>query len=83
MSWNYWVMKHVTKNEMYEKHPTIFEPTYTWHAIHEVYYLGETEDDCSYTKEPMTLVADTPEDLAEMFEMMKAAFSKPVLYYGD
>lgn len=70
MSWNYRIIRHTNTNEVGG------EPY--WFAIHEVFYDGGKEN--GWTKEPVTFVGDTAEEVVRSLEMaLNDARKHPVL----
>ena len=81
MTWNYRVMKHEGPDK------DTGEGEY-WFAIHEVYYesagvneMTVSSADVGYTTEPISLSAESVDDLRVTLQRMLAALDKPVLDY--
>ena len=70
MTWNYRVLKHVTKGG-------------SWYQIHEVYYNKDDGSISSCSEDAPAPFGETVEELQEVVELMKAAFNKPIIPYED
>lgn len=66
MSWNYRIMKHEVREQVY-------------YAIHEVYY--DTDGKLGYTAAPIDLTGDNLAELESSYKMIGEAFNKPILNY--
>lgn len=83
MSWNFRVMRHTELDKESGRKSQ-------WLAIHEVYYeglevndLAVTSDEVGYTDRPVTMTAESVEELRFMLERMLGALQKPILEYKD
>lgn len=81
MSWNFRVMRHT---EVDKESGQVSQ----WLAVHEVYYEGRevddlrvTSDEVGYTERPVTVTAESAEELRFMLERMLGALEKPILEY--
>jgi hypothetical protein len=61
----------------YWNYRVIFDPGSTSYSIHEVYY--ENDKPCSWSENGICPFGESLEELSEDFEMMKKAFSEPIL----
>lgn len=67
MSWNYRVVKHIDKGEM-------------WYAIHEAYY-NKAGDIYAISTDEMSPHGETIKELKSDFRMMQKALNAPILDY--
>lgn len=81
MSWNFRVMRHV---EVDKSTGAVSE----WLGIHEVHYKGlevndltVSSDEIGYTVQPVTMTAESVEELRFMLTRMLGAIEKPILEY--
>ena len=65
--WNHRVVRHRAGTEL------------EYLAIHEAYYGIDSEDDVSWTKNPVSVTGETVEGLRETLERMLRALDTPVL----
>lgn len=72
MSWNFRIIETEGKHD---------DNPWTSVGIHEVYYEDGVPRSC--TKDPVKVVGEDIDDLKETFEMMRAAFDKPILKMKD
>lgn len=67
--WDFRIMKHI------EKTPELI----IWYGIHEVFHYMDGQ--LTYTKNPINLAADSPDELKLMHATMLQAFEKDILDY--
>lgn len=70
--WNHRVMRRV--------YPKSVDPKQPYYGIYEVYYDAEGRPD-GWTSEPVDVVGDTVEEVAETLRLMLKAVEQPVLDY--
>lgn len=83
MSWNFRVMQHTQVDKESGR-------VSQWLAIHEVYYEGlevndleVTSSEVGYTENPVTMTAESVEELRFMLKRMLGALEKPILEYKE
>lgn len=83
MTWNYRVMRHEYQGGLTGEREALY-------ALHEVYYESAEVDDLAvtaaevgYSAAPVTVSAESVEELRNMLRLMLSALEKPVLLYPD
>lgn len=77
MSWNYRVVRRTFQIPTHEG-----ENEEVLYGIHEVYY-NDNGEIWTLTEEPVEVISETAEHMAEVLSMMKRALELPVLDYDE